>query len=141
MSLRELAEATGINPGHLSRVERGLAGLGDDYIRRVATVLDVQVAAITHDTPDGDSVTTPTHTKKKRIRDDLPNPASAEGELFHYTPAEATKWLPFSERKLREMAYLRQVPHVNNGNRIWFSGLNIRAITDQFTVPVHRTAA
>jgi transcriptional regulator with XRE-family HTH domain len=141
MSLRDLADAVGIDPGHLSRAERGLAGLGDDYIRRVAEVLDVEVTAITHETPPGDDVSTPMPTKTKRIRDNLPSPGTPEGELFHYTPAEAAIFLPFSERKLKEMAYKREIEHVNNGNAVRFSGLNIRAITAQFTVPVQRRAA
>ncbi|MFF2852598.1 hypothetical protein ACFVT5_40855 [Streptomyces sp. NPDC058001] len=70
---------------------------------------------------------------KDEMRDNLPAPSTPEGELFHYTPAEAAYYLPFSPRKLREMAYLWEIPHVNNGNRVWFSGLNIRAITAQFT--------
>lgn len=75
-----------------------------------------------------------------KIRENLPDPASARGELFHYKPDEAALWLPFSGRKLREMAYAREIDHVNNGNRIWFSGLNIRAITLQFTVERLRAA-
>lgn len=76
-----------------------------------------------------------------KIRPDLPAPSSTAGELFHYTPHEAAEWLPFSGRKLLEMAYRREVVHVNNGNRIWFSGLNIRAITLQFTVAPFKSAA
>ncbi|MFJ7999051.1 hypothetical protein ACIQ7D_18150 [Streptomyces sp. NPDC096310] len=78
-------------------------------------------------------MTTPTDLKTKTPRN-VPAPATPEGELFHYKPVEAAEWLPFSARKLREMAYLRQVPHVNNGNSVWFSGLNIRAISEQFTI-------
>ncbi|MFJ7999052.1 helix-turn-helix domain-containing protein [Streptomyces sp. NPDC096310] len=48
MSLAKLSALTGVNKGHLSRVERGLAGLGDTNIRRVATALGVPPAAITH---------------------------------------------------------------------------------------------
>ncbi|MGW0584745.1 hypothetical protein ACWD25_54740 [Streptomyces sp. NPDC002920] len=69
------------------------------------------------------------------IREDIPDPGSTSGAYFHYTPAEASQWLPFSKEKLRKMAFAREVEHVNNGNRIWFSGLNIRAITEQFTIP------
>jgi hypothetical protein len=65
----------------------------------------------------------------------LPAPASPAGELFHYTPDQAAYYLPFTARKLREMAYRREVDHVNNGNRVWFSGRNIRAISEQFTRP------
>lgn len=84
-------------------------------------------------------MTTPRATRptdQPKIRKNLPAPSTAEGELFHYTPDEAAQWLPFSARKLREMAYLREIPHGNNGNRIWFAGLHIRAITEQFTVEV-----
>ncbi|MFG3660297.1 helix-turn-helix domain-containing protein [Streptomyces sp. NPDC047706] len=47
MSLRTLSAKTGINRGHLSRVERGLAGLGDANIQKVAEALGVSPAAIT----------------------------------------------------------------------------------------------
>ena len=48
MSLRTLSAKTGINRGHLSRVERGLAGLGDKNIQKVADALGVTPADITH---------------------------------------------------------------------------------------------
>jgi transcriptional regulator with XRE-family HTH domain len=48
MSLRTLSAKTGIDRGHLSRVERGLAGLGDANIRKVAEALDATPADITH---------------------------------------------------------------------------------------------
>lgn len=47
MSIGTLANLSGINKGHLSRVERGLAGLGDDNIGRVAVALRVPPDAIT----------------------------------------------------------------------------------------------
>ena len=68
------------------------------------------------------------------IRENTPAPGTAEGAYFHYTPAEAALWLPFEVHKLLKLANAREIPHVNNGSRIWFSGLNIRAITEQFTV-------
>ncbi|MEU6365697.1 helix-turn-helix transcriptional regulator [Streptomyces sp. NPDC046931] len=49
MSLRTLSARTGIHRGHLSRVERGLAGLGDENIRKVADALGVTPADITHE--------------------------------------------------------------------------------------------
>lgn len=76
-----------------------------------------------------------------KIRPNLPAPSTPEGELFHYTPDEAAQWVPFSARKLKEMAYKREIEHVNNGNSIWFSGLNIRAISLQFTVQRFAPAA
>ncbi|UPZ27734.1 helix-turn-helix transcriptional regulator [Streptomyces sp. LRE541] len=48
MSLARLAALTGIDKGHLSKAERGLAGLGDDYIRKIADALDVTPDDITH---------------------------------------------------------------------------------------------
>lgn len=87
-----------------------------------------------------------TSAPKKRnipkVRENIPAPSTANGELFHYTPEEAAMWLPFTARKLRLMAFAREIPHVNNGNKVWFSGLNIRAITEQFTrEPFTRVAA
>ncbi|MFC4033685.1 helix-turn-helix domain-containing protein [Streptomyces polygonati] len=49
VSLRDMQAKTGIDRGHLSRLERGLAGASDDTIRRYALALDVPTAAITHD--------------------------------------------------------------------------------------------
>jgi transcriptional regulator with XRE-family HTH domain len=40
---------TGLDRGHLSRLERGLAGASDETIRRYARALGVPTAAITHD--------------------------------------------------------------------------------------------
>lgn len=39
LSLFELAKRTGIDPGHLSRAERGLAGIGDEYLAAIARAL------------------------------------------------------------------------------------------------------
>ncbi|WP_335970898.1 helix-turn-helix domain-containing protein [Streptomyces sp. CA2R106] len=49
MSLRRMQALTGLDRGHLSRLERGLAGASDETILRCARVLDVPVAAITHE--------------------------------------------------------------------------------------------
>jgi transcriptional regulator with XRE-family HTH domain len=48
MSLRTLSAKTGIHRSHLSRVERGLVGLGDDNIEKVADALGVTPNDITH---------------------------------------------------------------------------------------------
>jgi transcriptional regulator with XRE-family HTH domain len=48
MSLRTLSVRTGIHRSHLSRVERGLAGLGDENIEKVADALGVTPDDITH---------------------------------------------------------------------------------------------
>ncbi len=49
MSLAKLSKLTGIDKGHLSRVERGKAGLGDANIHKVAAALDVTPNDITHE--------------------------------------------------------------------------------------------
>jgi hypothetical protein len=90
----------------------------------------------TSDTP-ASAPTTPVHRKPPtwdQIREGIPAPGTPEGAYFHYTPAEAAEWLPFGAHKLRKMAHAREVEFVDSGNRVWFSGLNIRAISEQFTV-------
>jgi transcriptional regulator with XRE-family HTH domain len=49
VSLRDMQQRTGLDPGYLSRLERGLAGAGAETIRRYADALDVPACAITHD--------------------------------------------------------------------------------------------
>ena len=48
MSLAMLSERTGINKGHLSKVQNGKAGLSDDNIRLLAAALGVTPDDITH---------------------------------------------------------------------------------------------
>jgi transcriptional regulator with XRE-family HTH domain len=49
MSLRTLSAKTGIHRSHLSRVERGLVGLSDKNIEKVADALGVIPPEITHE--------------------------------------------------------------------------------------------
>ena len=49
MSLATLSKLTGIDKGHLSRVERGLAGLGDNNILKVADALGATPIDITYE--------------------------------------------------------------------------------------------
>jgi transcriptional regulator with XRE-family HTH domain len=48
MSLPTLSVKTGIHKSHLSRVERGLVGLSDKNIEKVADALGVTPNDITH---------------------------------------------------------------------------------------------
>lgn len=48
IGLRRLAEAIGIDPGYLSRIEKGQQGAGDGTLHRYAEELDVPIEAITH---------------------------------------------------------------------------------------------
>lgn len=50
LSIFELATQTGIDPGHLSRAERGLAGVGNDYRQAIADALGVEIAVLFPDT-------------------------------------------------------------------------------------------
>lgn len=45
LTLTEAARRAGIDPGHLSRVERGKAGLSLDALARLARVLDLGALA------------------------------------------------------------------------------------------------
>ena len=45
MTLRDVAQRSGINPGFLSRVERGQKQLSIDSLHRVAVVLDLRELA------------------------------------------------------------------------------------------------
>ena len=96
-------------------------------------------------TKNDSTKTTPTRRRpptRFEVRDNIPAPGTDEGAYFHYTPGEAAKWLPFEVHKLLKLANGKEVPHVNNGARIWFSGMNIRAISEQFTVqPFTKNAA
>lgn len=138
MSLRQLSDKTGLDRGYLSRLERGLIRRpAREKLARIAEALAVSTESI--DIP-GDAVTAPTVSKTRRprateIRPNLPNPATAAGELFLYTPAEAATFLPLSTRELRERAYRRQLDHGSTGNRIFFTGLHIRAALLALTVP------
>ncbi|MFD9905598.1 helix-turn-helix domain-containing protein [Streptomyces sp. NPDC059063] len=52
LGLRELARRADLNPGYLSRLERGLIReAGDRQVQRVATALRVPVDVITEETP------------------------------------------------------------------------------------------
>lgn len=140
MSLRALSDATGLDRGYLSRLERGLVRKpAPERVARIARFLAVSPESIDIDSP-GDAVTAPTISKARRprvddIRPNLPNPASVEGELFLYTPAETAQWVPLSPREVRERAYRRELDHVNSGRQIWFTGLHIRAALKALTIP------
>jgi transcriptional regulator with XRE-family HTH domain len=49
IGLRRLAEAIGIDPGYLSRIENGKRGAGDGTLHRYAEELAVPIEAITHE--------------------------------------------------------------------------------------------
>jgi len=60
---------------------------------------------------------------------EVPYPGTSEGSVFHYTPEEAARFLPWSELQLRRKAYARTVPHNGGASRITFTGLDIAEIS------------
>jgi transcriptional regulator with XRE-family HTH domain len=48
IGLRRLANAIGVDPGYLSRVENGKQGAGDGTLHRYADGLNVPIEAIIH---------------------------------------------------------------------------------------------
>lgn len=80
---------------------------------------------------------TNTVTRKRpspKIRDGIPAPQTAEGLLFHYTPAEAAQWTPFSYRTLIDKIARREIDYVFNGRDNYLTGAQIVALTERFTV-------
>jgi transcriptional regulator with XRE-family HTH domain len=69
VSLRQVQQLTGLDRGHLSRLERGLAGAGPETIRRYAAALDVPTAAITH----APHPAYPTHDITSGVAGDVPH--------------------------------------------------------------------
>lgn len=86
--------------------------------------------------------------KKLAIPRQVPYPGTPEGEVFHYTPEEAARFLPWSALQLKRKAYARKIPFNDGGKRVSFTGLDIRAISAMTAVrplaetePVQQRAA
>jgi transcriptional regulator with XRE-family HTH domain len=74
LSIVELAARVGIDPGHLSRGERGLAGIGNEYRISIARALNRSASELfPHPTTQDD--------------DPCPSAANAEGRATSRTPA------------------------------------------------------
>ncbi|WP_240812563.1 hypothetical protein [Streptomyces sp. DASNCL29] len=65
---------------------------------------------------------------------EVPFPGTPEGEVFHYTPEEAARFLPWSALQLKRKAYRREVPFNEGARRITFTGLDIREISGMTAV-------
>ncbi|WP_281290743.1 helix-turn-helix domain-containing protein [Streptomyces sedi] len=126
MSLRQLARLTDLDRGHISRLERGLAGASEASLHRIATVLEVPVADLLR--ADDEPPPPP------RPERDVPAPGTPDGELFHYTPEEAARWLPWSARWLRRKARLREIPHNRGAGQITLTGRDIQEISTMTAV-------
>lgn len=94
-------------------------------------------------------MTTPQATTSERrkrpapkIREKLPAPQTPEGLLFHYTPAEAAPWTPFSYRTLIEKIARKEIDYVFNGRDNYLTGAQIVALVERYTVkPFAKTPA
>ncbi|MGW6420635.1 helix-turn-helix domain-containing protein [Streptomyces sp. NPDC055055] len=150
LSLRALADIVDTSASQLSRIERNKAGASDDLLDRIAEAFDVPVAditrgdalSITEATPEG-TVEIPPQGSKKRTEPEreVPYPGTDEGAVFHYTPNEAARFLPWSGLQLRRKAYAREVPFNDGGSRVTFTGLDIREISAMTAVrPLAETA-
>ncbi|KOG33338.1 hypothetical protein [Streptomyces resistomycificus] len=69
-----------------------------------------------------------------KIREKLPAPQTAEGQLFAYTPYEAAIWAPFSGRKIAEMCRRKEIDYVFNGRDNYLTGAQIVALIERYTV-------
>lgn len=123
LSIKGLAHLTGLDRGHLSRMERGLVGASPEALTRIATALDVTPADITR----GDTV--PTKDQIKESPALVPIQGTPEDELRRYTPEEVVQMqlLPFrSARSLRDKAHARELYHHRDGGRVTFTAEDIR---------------
>lgn len=122
LSLRDLARLAQTTASQLSRIERSQSGQpSEELLRRLADALGVPVEDITR----GDPV--PPKQKSER---EVPYPGTPEGEVFHYSPDEAAKFLPWSALQLRRKAHSREIPHNSGASRVTFTGRDIREISD-----------
>ncbi|MEU0783443.1 hypothetical protein ABZ341_17955 [Streptomyces sp. NPDC006173] len=76
-----------------------------------------------------------------KIRENLPAPNTPEGQLFHYTPYEASPWTPFSGRTLTDMIARREIDYVFNGRDNYLTGGQIVALVEAYTVRPFNKAA
>lgn len=143
LSLRRLARIAKTSPSQLSRIERGKAGAGDDLLYRLADALNVPVDDITRGevvstmekAPGGAQEGAPEQAHEKAaVERQVPYPGTDEGAVFHYTPKEAARFLPWSALQLRRKAYAREVPFNDGGARVTFTGLDIREISQMTAV-------
>lgn len=119
LSIRALAQLTGLTPGYLSRLERGqIKKPAREKLLRIAEALGVPPADITR----GEDVS-PTVTQDK------PPAEVSESELRRYSPEYVVEngLMPYtSARVLRRKCHLRELHFHNDGGRISFTAEDIR---------------
>lgn len=121
--MRDLARLAQTTASQVSRIERGENGRpSEGLLHRLADALHVPVEDITR----GD----PVPPKTKEAEREVPYPGTPEGEVFHYSPGEAAKFLPWSALQLRRKAHAREIPHNSGASRVTFTGRDIREISE-----------
>jgi transcriptional regulator with XRE-family HTH domain len=98
LSIFDLATQTGMDPGHLSRVERGLAGIGDGYRVAIADALGLRADDLfTYEDPETpcppadsapDGATSPTPATEAATRSAAPSAAAQDASAREASPAD-----------------------------------------------------
>ncbi|MGW1440317.1 helix-turn-helix domain-containing protein [Streptomyces griseus] len=117
LSLRGLQDATGIDRRTLSRLEREEVASGAEWADALAGALGVPTEAIA----EGDPTVTAEAIEAPPIE-------AGDDELKRYTPEQVHElgWLPWSPRKIRELAYAREIYAHRDGGRITLTREDVR---------------
>lgn len=130
MSLRSLAQVTGLDRGYLSRLERGLIRYStDSSVRKIADAFEVPPEAITQGEEVTDEASTAPPAKRtpqSRVR--AVKAVDVESELVRWTPEQVAdkRLLPYTARVLRRKCNRREIFHHNDGGKITFTADDIR---------------
>ncbi|MCY0957653.1 hypothetical protein [Streptomyces sp. H27-H5] len=79
--------------------------------------------------PPGVATTEPLTRSRTVTRRRVPYPGTPEGAFFHYTPEEASWFLPWSALQLKRKAYAREIPFNEGGARVTYTGRDICEIS------------
>ncbi|MFJ3563246.1 helix-turn-helix domain-containing protein [Streptomyces diastaticus] len=118
LSLRTLQDATGLDRRYLSRLERAeVDAIEAERADALAGALGVPTEAIA----EGDPAVTAEAIEAPPIE-------VGDDELKRYTPEEvaARGWLPWSARKIKELAYAREIYAHRDGGRITLTREDVR---------------
>ncbi|WP_329616402.1 helix-turn-helix domain-containing protein [Streptomyces brevispora] len=118
LSLRGLQDATGIDRRYLSQLERAeVDAIEAERADALAGALGVPTEAIA----EGDPTVTAEAIEAPPIE-------MGDDELKRYTPEQIAerKWLPWTARKIRELAYARKIYAHRDGGRITLTREDIR---------------
>ncbi len=118
LSLRGLQDATGLDRRYLSRLESAqVDAIEAERADALAGALGVPTEAIA----EGDPTVTAEAIEAPPIE-------AGDDELKRYTPEQIAElgWLPWSARKIRELAYAREIYAHRDGGRITLTREDVR---------------